>query len=401
MRAMDPPDAATRPRLLVLASTFPGRADDGTPAFVRDLAVEMTEAFDTVVLVPRVPGARARELVSGVRVQRFPYFPRRWEDLADGAIIENLRARPSRWIQVPALVLAEAVAVRRALRAFRPDVVHAHWIVPQGLVATLVAGAVPRLVTTHGGDLYALDTPVLRRTKAWVARRAGHITVVNEHMAATVRALGGDRLPVSVEPMGAALPPGTAGEPPRAGGPCHLLFVGRLVEKKGVSVLLDALRALPAGTVRLTVVGDGPLRASLEQQAVGLPVAFAGQLGRTQVRAAYGAADVVVVPSVPAASGDQDGLPVVLLEAMSTGLPVIASNLPGLNEVVTDGDTGLLVPPGDRDRLRQAIARLAGDRAARARLGAAAAERAREYSITAVGARYRDILLRLTVAGAR
>ncbi|MFD1507300.1 glycosyltransferase family 4 protein [Georgenia yuyongxinii] len=398
---MNPPDAATRPRLLVLASTFPGCDDDGTPAFVRDLAVEMAEVFDTLVLVPRVPGAPTREVVSGVRVLRFPYFPRRWEDLAVGAIIENLRARRSRWIQVPAFVLAEALAARRAVRRFRPDVVHAHWIVPQGLVATLVGQAVPRLVTTHGGDLYALDTSVLRRLKAWVAGRAGHITVVNEQMAETVRALAGDHLPVSVEPMGAALPPGTPREPATADGPCRLLFVGRLVEKKGVGVLLDALRAMAPGTVTLTIVGDGPLRAPLERQATGLPVTFAGQLGRTQVRAAYAAADVVVVPSVPAASGDQDGLPVVLLEAMSTGLPVIASNLPGLNEAVADGDSGLLVPPGDEDRLRQAIARLAGDPTVRGRLGEAAAERAREYSITAVGARYRDILLRLAGGGGR
>ena len=91
---------SSRPRLLVLASTFPTSPDDGTPAFVRDLAAREGEEFDVMVVVPRVPGGSAREVDGMMVVERFRYFPSRWEDLADGAIIENLRARPSRWLQV-------------------------------------------------------------------------------------------------------------------------------------------------------------------------------------------------------------------------------------------------------------------------------------------------------------
>src|SRR5690606_6237069 len=92
---------ARRLRLMVVASTFPGHEDDGTPAFVRDLSSRLSEAFETTVLVPRVPGSQRSEVIGNLRVERFPYFPRRWEDLAHGAILENLRERPLRWLQVP------------------------------------------------------------------------------------------------------------------------------------------------------------------------------------------------------------------------------------------------------------------------------------------------------------
>jgi glycosyltransferase involved in cell wall biosynthesis len=383
-----------RPRLLVLASTFPARPDDGTPAFVRDLAIEEGKDFDTLVLVPRVPGAPRTESIGRVRVERFAYFPRRWETLADGAIIENLRSNRARWAQVLPFFLAEGMAVRRAVRRFRPDVVHAHWIVPQGLVATVVARRVPRLVSTLGGDLYALNSPPLVRLKSWVVRNARHTTAVNAEMRDKVVELGGPGTAASVLPMGAALD--LAERPDRAAragdGPCRLVFVGRLVEKKGLAVLLEALRGLEPGLVELTVVGDGPLRESLTRQAAGLPVTFAGQLGRDALRAALREADVAVVPSVLAASGDKDGLPVAMLDAMGTGLPVVASDLPGINEAVVDGTSGVLVPAGDVARLRSAIMQLAVDGPRRLALGEAAAERATSFSVEAVGVRYRELL---------
>lgn len=380
----------SRPRLLVLASTFPGRPGDGTPEFVSDLARREAEHFDTLALVPSVPGAASRERLGRVAVRRFRYFPRRWEDLADGAIIENLRQRRSRWLQVVPFVLAEAAATLVAVARHRPDVVHAHWIIPQGLVATVCAPRTPRVITTLGGDLYALDGALLRRVKSWVVRRAGHVTVMNEEMRRRVLALGARDGQVSVMPMGADLS-GVVAHVPGDDATLRLLFVGRLVEKKGLHVLLDALRGLDV-PYELTVVGDGPLRAALEARAGGLPVRFVGQLGRTALRQAYAHADVVVVPSVPAASGDQDGLPVVLLEAMGSGCAVVASALAGIDEAVHDGVEGLLVPPGDAPALAAAIETLATDAPRRAALGRRAVAGAQRFSVDAVGERYARLL---------
>ena len=384
-----------RPRLLVLASTFPAHRDDGTPAFVADLAVAQSAAFETVVVTPRVPESRARESWAGVDVRRYRFFPRRWEDLASGAILENLRSRPSRWLQVPFLVLAGALAVRRAVREIAPDVVHVHWIIPQGVMALLGARRSTWLVTTQGGDLYALTSSVARWVKSRVLRRARAVTVMNAEMGERVVSLGVPADRVRVLSMGVALDRMPA--PGRERIPGRLIFVGRLVEKKGLAHLLDALRDLPADLEwSLEVVGDGPLRADLEERAASLGerVVFLGQrssedLGRRLVRAA-----VAVFPSVRARSGDQDGLPVSLLEALATGTPVVASDLPGLADAVGGGGdpAGIVVAPGDVAGLTAAIVRLLGDDAERDRMGRAARARAAEYSVDAVGARYVALL---------
>lgn len=391
-------DAAARPRLLVVASTFPASAGDGTPAFVRDLAIEEAEAFDVLVLVPRVPGAAAREADGPLRVRRYAYFPQRWEALAHGAILENLRARRSLWLQVPTLFAAQWLATRRALREFRPDAVHVHWIVPQGIVVRSLAGRVPMLVTTLGGDLYALDGGIMRRVKRWVLRRAAGVTVMNQDMAARVVDLGAEPARVSVEPMGADLAATSVARVDRAPGDAlRLLLVGRLVEKKGVAVLLDALRSVPEGW-ELTVVGDGPLRAQLEAQAAGMPVRFVGQQGRAALADHYARADVVVAPSVIASNGDQDGLPVALLEAMLAGCAVVVSDLPGLADVAVDG-AAEVVPTGDAEALADVIAQLVADESRVRRLAAAAPVAAARFAMPAVGARYRERLLALVRPG--
>ncbi len=377
---------------------------DGTPAFVADLARVESTGFDTVVVAPLVPGGRRRETTpDGVEVRRYRFFPRRWEDLADGAILENLRARPSRWLQVPSFFLAGALATRRAIRDTAPDVVHVHWIIPQGLMALLSARRLPWLVTTLGGDLYALTSGPARFLKRQVLRRASAVTVMNEEMRRVVVGLGVPEDKVRVLPMGVELNRISRPEQPAERVRGRIVFVGRLVEKKGVEILLDALRQLsPDLEWSLDVAGDGPLRSALEERArpLGGRVVFHGQQTATQLGGLLGRAEVAVFPSVRARSGDQDGLPVALLEAMAAGTPIVASDLPGLSDAVTgptgDGQTappaGLLAEPGDAGALAGALTRLLTDSETRRAMGDAAVARAATYSMDAIGARYVTLL---------
>lgn len=381
-----------RPRLLVLASTFPAHPDDGVPAFVLDLARQEAVEFDTAVLTPRVAGAARSETVDGVRVRRFPYFPRRFEDLADGAILDNLKADRKRLLQVPALLAAQFLAVRRAVRTARPDVIHAHWAIPQGIVAALAAPGVPLVVTTHGGDVYALRAAPLVRLKRWVFGRSAHVTTVNDEMRARLTEWGVDPARSSVVPMGVDLAPAVAARATTTRRPGHVVAVGRLVEKKGFGNLVEALRGVDDVDWSLTVVGDGPWRERLKRQAQGLPVTFLGQRGKTEVLATLASATVVALPSVPAANGDQEGLPVTLLEAAAVGAAIVASDLPGIRDVVRDDVSGLLVQPGDVDALRAALVRALTDEDARDRYQAGATTVASEYATERIGARYRDVL---------
>ena len=395
----------------MLASTFPADVGDGTPAFVADLARVEATGFDTVVLVPQVPGGHLHQVREGYEVRRYRFFPRRWEDLADGAILENLRARPSRWLQLPTFFLAGALALRRAVRETGPDVLHVHWIIPQGLMALVAARRVPWLVTTLGGDLYALTSGPARFLKRQVLRRARVVTVMNEEMARVVVGLGVPEGKVRVLPMGVELGRIGAVDAGADRVPGRLAFVGRLVEKKGVTVLLQALGALADDLDwSLDVIGDGPLRAELEAKAapLGARVTFHGQQGSADLGRMLARAEVAVFPSVRAQSGDQDGLPVALLEAMAAGTPIVASDLPGLSDAVAGrfdadgpdaGPAGLLVEPGDAAALTAAVIRLLGDRAQREEMGRAAVARASSYSMDAIGARYVELLREATAGG--
>ena len=154
----------------------------------------------------------------------------------------------------------------------------------------------------------------------------------------------------------------------------HILCVGRLCSAKAQHLLLDALAELDATAThwQATIVGDGPDRESLIHRAADLGLAhrmtFTGALGQDQVRECYRHADVFVLPSFA------EGLPVVLMEAMAMGIPCLSTRITGIPELIEDGVSGLLVPAGDADALRRALARLLSDPDLRHRLGSAGRE---------------------------
>jgi colanic acid/amylovoran biosynthesis glycosyltransferase len=183
--------------------------------------------------------------------------------------------------------------------------------------------------------------------------------------------------------------------------PFSLVCVGTLHEVKGQGILVEACRLLVGEGIDLTctLVGDGPDRAALTRAIAeaGLEarVELAGLLPRADVAARLRSAHTVVAPSVPTAEGKREGIPVVLMEAMASGVPVVASGLSGIPELVEDGVSGLLVPPGDPRALAQALRRLHGDPELRERLAGAGREKVvREFDVRANAAKLvRQILL--------
>ena len=280
-------------------------------------------------------------------------------------IAGNLRRSPWKVVLLPAFLVAYARAARRAARG--ADLVHAHWL-PSGLAA--LATGKPFVVQLWGTDVeLARRAPALFRP---VLRRARLAICASSALAAAARELGARELRVIPSPV--ALPPEVA-EPEE---PPHVLFVGRLSPEKGALELVAATEGLPR-----VIVGDGPLRAQIPD-AVGF-------VPSTEVGGFYDRAALVCVPSL------REGYGMAAAEAMAHGRPVVASATGGLLDLVEDGVTGLLVPPGDVPALRAAIERLLGDRELRARLGEAAREHARErlspdVAAEATIAAYRDAL---------
>ena len=380
----------SKQKLLVLGSTLPRVPGDGTPGFVLDLAREEQKRFDVTILTPYVQGAKQKEVLAGCQIVRYKYWPFA-HTLADGAILDNLKQSKVMWLQVPFLMLGLLIAIRKQ----QPKLIHAHWIIPQGLVAALAAPRAKLLVTTHGGDIYALNNPVLKSVKRWVLSRATAISTVNSEMKQQLVAWGNKESKVQVLPMGVDL---AAAAKPKAARKQHsLVVVGRLVEKKGIEFLLGALRlgladsSLPKD-LTLTIAGDGPIRKELEQKAQGLPVTFLGNQTQAQVRDLFAGSAIAVLPSVTAKSGDQEGLPVTLLEAAAAGAFVIASDLPGINEVIRDRETGLLVPQADAKALLAAIQTALSDQKLVASCQKALAKEVKRFDHAVVGDSYNNLL---------
>lgn len=394
---------AGQSQVLVLASTFPRRAGDTTPPFVLRLCQAMQkEGWQSVVVAPHAAGLATRELLEGVECRRFRYAPAALERLAyGGGMLANIRAARWLWLVLPFFLLALLVTAGTLLVRRRIYVVHAHWIVPQGLVAALLRRIVfwrrmHLVMTAHGGDLHADMGGLARRLMRWAMRQADVLAVVSEDMRRLAIEQGVPEHRVVVASMGVDT---TQFQPPPSDGErSGIVFVGRLVDKKGVHHLLEAfglLRQQEAG-LRLTIVGDGPLRGTLEAQAERLcitgSVTFAGARPPAEIPGFFQRAALFVMPSVVADSGDQEGLGLVAAEAMSCGCPVVAHDIPAVRDLVLHGQTGLLVPAGNRDALAAAMRRLLDDRALASRLAQAGRQHvAGHYSWPAVAGRYRKL----------
>lgn len=283
---------------------------------------------------------------------------------------------------------------RGMLARGRPGRVHTHFAwTTAGVVAALAQLLdAPASITMHAKDLYTETGPRLRARMRPFDRV---ITVCNYNVGFLLGrgAIDAGDGRIAVVPCGVEPP----AEPPSA-PTVDVVSVGRLVEKKGFDVLLDALAALPG--VRATIVGDGPERERLERRArtagVADRVRFAGALAHAETLDRIAAARVFCLAARPTADGDIDAMPVVLREAMARAVPVVATRLTGIPESVDD-EVGWLVAPGSVAELAGALRAALGDEAERRRRGAAARARVMTHWTTA---RQAEMLAQLFEAAA-
>lgn len=354
-----------RSRLLVLTSTYPRWNGDSEPGFVHELSRRLTARYEVHVLCPHSSGAATRELMDGIIVHRYRYAPESLESLVHGGgILANLKHHRWKWCLVPLLLFAQCLAAARLVIQIRPACVHAHWIIPQGFVVRLLGltgvRIPPVLLTSHGGDLFGLHGGLLSRVKKWTLLRASRVTVVSQAMLAPALALGVAAEHIDVIPMGVDFQRRFSPTPSnRSKG--EILFVGRLVEKKGVAFLLQAmplvLAVLP--DTRLTIAGYGPERPSLEftAQRLGISnsVRFLGALPQEDLPNLYHSASLFVAPFVQAKNGDLEGFPVALMEAIACQCPLLAGNLEVLRDAFGELAKDVLVEPKSTQEFAERI----------------------------------------------
>jgi len=389
-------------RILHVVTAFPRTPDDVIVPWLVELLRRLQAAGHEVEVFTSSYRGAPDQVFAGIPVHRFRYFPRRWENLTHEEAAPDRMKRSLLYRLMPAcFVLAGMVAIWHLCRRTRYDVIHVHWPLPLALFGWAAQRARPaRLVTTfYGVELRWVKgaLPFLKGFLAWAARRSDRVVAISHYTAGELRELVD--VPIEVIPYTTSLPE-VAPVPVSAtqDGTGPVLFVGRLVERKGVAHLIEAIARLgpAAGAPRLEIVGEGPERPGLEALAQRLGVAnrvvFRGKIPADELQASYARAAVCVLPSVLDARGDTEGLGVVLLEAMNHGTPVIASRVGGIPDIVEDGVSGLLVPPGDADALAAAIRRVRDDPALARRLGEAGRRRLREqFSWPAIVQRWLDV----------
>lgn len=327
------------------------------------------------VIAPHDAGSSVDEAIAGVHIHRFRYCIPRFELLAyRGGIVANLKKNRWRVLLLPSFCLSQAFLLIRLMKRHDYDLVHAHWLVPQGLLAVLVVRGLLRkktklLCTSHGSDLFIFARRVLGRCLlSFTIRHADAVTVMSRAMRDLCTGLTERPDKIHVCSMGVDLNHVFRPRPEISRDGKMLVFVGRLVEKKGVSVLLTAMEQLlkTCSDLTLLIIGDGPERARLEAQAQSLNISgqvrFLGAREQHALPYLYCEASIAIVPSI------QEGLGLTVIEAMGCECAVVASALAAIKDMIRDRENGLLFSPGNAAALAQAVSELLDDPSKRKKL---------------------------------
>ena len=414
-------------KVLVIGSVYPRFQEDAEVPWLRTSVAHLKKAgIEIQVLAPAYKGLKSHD-IDGTHVNRFRYAPANWEILTheEGAP-SKMASKP--WLQLLAIpyIINGFFQCIRICRKWRPDVIHAHWPFPHAYIALGAAKLfrIPLVLNFHGAEL------LLIRKKKWVKPllkfaigQAQAIFANSSFTAGKIKALR--NVDVEWSPYGTTLETNkdesnASCHPERnvvkskdpvtivphdVNGKFKILFVGRHIERKGICYLIEAAKYLPRDKFEIRIVGVGDLTEQLKQQAALLDerqktkderdvilsesegssqgnqpadIIFTGKLSPEDLANEYKTANVFTLPAIVDHKGDTEGLGVVLIEAMELGLPIVASNVGGIPDVVVDGESGILVPEKDPVALAEAFKRLEADPALIQKLLAGARKRIEE-----------------------
>lgn len=329
---------------------FPASVDAADKPFLLDHAQAIRRlGIDVTVICPSVPGLPSRSKINGVTVIRVRYAPRRLETLAStGAMYKE--AHGWRAVLVVPMLMALLWATLREAKHNRPFAIHGHWWVPGGFVAIIGAGLMrsASIVHLHGSDVVVAKSKGMRYLARRVMRSANFVVAVSEPLREWGEVVSGREILVMPMPINIDRFPDPVAPP--ADGP--IVAVGRLVEEKGFDILVAAVALLEADEKsRIVIVGEGPERKRLTEQALklGVELELLGELSPRKLGEVYKSARLVVVPS------RREGYGLVAAEAAASGRAVVGSRVGGIPDLIEDGVSGMLVEPGDVEQLSKAL----------------------------------------------
>lgn len=404
-----------RHSVVMITSSYPRFPGDTVGTFLEPIAHGIAARGHAVhIVAPWHPLVRRGHREDGVHYHFFRYAPAASLNVFGyaAALEADVRLRRSAWLVSPLAVTAGWCLARQVARACGATVMHGHWVVPGGIIARLAAGRLPLIVSLHGSDVYVAERhrlPALAARSAF--RRAAWVTACSRDLRDRAVGLGARADRIEVVPYGVD----TGRFRPDAGSRARarvamgvddraalLLAAGRLVRKKGFEYLLDATARLIREQPRvvLALAGGGDLEGELRQRAAALGVQdhvrFLGVVPQDRMPELLAAADLAIVPSIRDDEGNVDGLPNVVMEALASGTPLVATTAGGIAEVVTDHETAVLVPERDAAALARAIEALLTDPGRRIAIGHRARAMVQQrYTWAHTAERFEDIYNRV------
>src|SRR3989344_500661 len=393
--------------LLVMGTTFPRWENDTEATFVKDLSYELSKYFNVNVLVPHYKGLKLYDSKEKLKIYRFIYFyPTSLEKLAYGGILPNLKKNPLLWIETPFLFLSELIKTFEIIKKENIEVLHTHWIFPQGLVGAISKKffKIKHLSTIHAGDIIALKKiPFSNYIINFIVKNTDKITSVSSFGKNKLLEIANKSLKEEINKKVRILPMGTYLEQfkkrkLKRGRVKNILFVGRLAEKKGVSYLIKAISLLNK-EVRLLIIGDGPLKKDLLSFTNKLnlknKIEFLGyKTGKEKLKYFFDA-DLLVVPSIVTKIGDTEGLPVVIMEGLASGLPIIATDVGGIKEIIKNGYNGLIIKEKNSKEIANKIKLVIENNKFKRRLSINAKKSSRNYDWGYISKKYADLIFDL------
>jgi glycosyltransferase involved in cell wall biosynthesis len=388
-------------RVLVVTSTFPRWEGDTVPSFVFELCQQLNKSgFIIDVVAPHAYGAKKHEVLDNINVYRYQYFFKKLQNLSySGGILANLKKTRINYFLIPFFLSAQFIYLYKRLNSEHYDLIHAHWLIPQGLICAIVnklhfRKAVPVLCTAHGSDLISLKGLVTRKFIFWTINNIAKVSLVSKSMLPYLEEFNIDKNDIEICPMGVDFNSTFKEKPEIKREPKRLIYVGRLIEGKGVKYILEALKIIDASqsNITLDVVGDGPERNELEKLSsnYGLNdcVTFYGSLNRNMLPEFYSRATIALVPSIV-----QEGFGLVIVEAMACGCAVVVSDTASSREIIKHEENGLLCNPADSVDISNKINSLLSDSALIESITSnARASVVNRYDWSAIANKYRKII---------
>lgn len=401
-------DKNNKIKALITASTFPAHEGDTCPRFILDFCkgLEMTGEIECLVLAPHKKNSKNTETLEGIKVKRYRYFyPASFEKLSGNGIMPVITKNPFLIAAVPFFLLFQTVSTMITIQKYKPDVIIANWIIPQGLCAAVAKVFFPKtklVIIARGGDVSLISkNGIFRLIGRLIFLKTDKLIAVSGSLICLLRKYFNinKKTPVII-PTGInenAFIAETAITTKKG----NLLFVGRLVKKKGLHYLIQAMPEVikKYPDIKLIIAGDGIIKQDLikltQELNINNSIIFIGAVKQSRLAELYLNSLLLIAPSIDT-KNDIEGLPNVLKEAAAAKLPIITTDAGGNTDLITNYETGIIVEQHNSSQITEKILELLEDQTLRQNLAANAYNTViNNYTLEKTGEKYKNVIIEL------